>query len=110
MDASRNDPLDNPEEEEEEQHAPVRLDPPQTMEQIFRKDLKEQGLELVEMEGDGNCLFRAIALQVYGDVESHLEVRNKCMDFMVGCCVRFVFVWVYFSWTRDMPYGAHRFS
>lgn len=39
-------------------------------------------LEVVEMEGDGNCLFRAVSLQVYGDCSMHLEVRRRCLDFM----------------------------
>jgi len=39
-------------------------------------------LEMVEMEGDGNCLFRAISLQVYGDQGMHGEVRKNCLDFM----------------------------
>lgn len=39
-------------------------------------------LECVEMDGDGNCLFRAISLQVYGDATMHLEVRRQCLDFM----------------------------
>ena len=45
--------------------------------------LKKQGLEIVEQAGDGNCLFRAISLQVYGDASAHLEVRHRCLDFMV---------------------------
>lgn len=39
-------------------------------------------LEMVEMEGDGNCLFRAISLQVYGDQSMHAEVRKNCLNFM----------------------------
>lgn len=39
-------------------------------------------LNMVEMEGDGNCLFRAISLQVYGDATMHMEVRGHCLDFM----------------------------
>ncbi|KAL7458356.1 hypothetical protein ACHAWC_009940 [Mediolabrus comicus] len=37
---------------------------------------------MVEMDGDGNCLFRAISLQVYGDQGMHAEVRKNCLDFM----------------------------
>jgi hypothetical protein len=48
----------------------------------FRKDLKKQGLEIVEQEGDGNCLFRAVSLQVYGDSSMHADVRQQCLDFM----------------------------
>ena len=39
-------------------------------------------LEVVEMDGDGNCLFRAISLQVYGDQSNHGDVRSACLDFM----------------------------
>mmetsp|Transcript_21141 Transcript_21141/g.47934 ORF Transcript_21141/g.47934 Transcript_21141/m.47934 type:complete len:489 (-) Transcript_21141:704-2170(-) len=48
----------------------------------FTKSLATRGLELAIQEGDGNCLFRAVSLQVYGDPGSHKEVRRKCLDFM----------------------------
>jgi OTU domain-containing protein 5 len=48
----------------------------------FEEALKKQGLEMVEQEGDGNCLFRAVSLQVYGSADNHAEVRERCMDFM----------------------------
>jgi OTU-like cysteine protease len=46
--------------------------------------LKKMGLELVEQEGDGNCLFRAVSLQVYGHADHHVEVRERCMDFIAS--------------------------
>mmetsp|Transcript_25276 Transcript_25276/g.38861 ORF Transcript_25276/g.38861 Transcript_25276/m.38861 type:complete len:586 (-) Transcript_25276:400-2157(-) len=49
---------------------------------FFELALKKRGLEIVEQAGDGNCLFRAVSLQVYGDSSMHEEVRSKCMDFM----------------------------
>jgi hypothetical protein len=49
----------------------------------FQEKLKkERGLEIVEQAGDGNCLFRAVSLQVYGDASMHAEIRERCMDFM----------------------------
>mmetsp|Transcript_7591 Transcript_7591/g.18659 ORF Transcript_7591/g.18659 Transcript_7591/m.18659 type:complete len:785 (-) Transcript_7591:72-2426(-) len=49
----------------------------------FREVLKkERGLEIREQDGDGNCLFRAISLQVYGDPSMHGDVRKQCMDHM----------------------------
>lgn len=32
---------------------------------------------------DGNCLFRAVADQVYGDSELYDLVRQMCIDYMV---------------------------
>lgn len=48
----------------------------------YVQDLKKKGLEIAEQAGDGNCLFRAVSLQVYGDASMHAEVRARCMDFM----------------------------
>lgn len=39
-------------------------------------------LEINPMAGDGNCLFRAISLQVYGSSDMHSTVRAQCLDFM----------------------------
>lgn len=51
---------------------------------IFSLELKKRGLEVKEQDGDGNCMFRAVALQVYGDSTMHGQVRQQCMDFMVS--------------------------
>lgn len=53
-------------------------------EQQFAVALKKQGLEIVEQDGDGNCLFRAVGLQIFGDASMHEEVRQRCLDFMVS--------------------------
>lgn len=50
----------------------------------FAVVLKKQGLEIREQAGDGNCLFRAVSLQVYGDPSMHMDVRKQCMDHMVS--------------------------
>jgi hypothetical protein len=44
--------------------------------------LKYQSLRVEAMSGDGNCLFRSVAHQIYGDEEFHDVVRQKCMDYM----------------------------
>ncbi len=48
----------------------------------FIAALKKCGFEMIEQEGDGNCLFRAVSLQVYGSADNHSEVRERCMDYM----------------------------
>lgn len=36
------------------------------------------------MVEDGNCLFRAVADQVYGDSEAYYDLtRQMCIDYMV---------------------------
>lgn len=44
--------------------------------------LGKQNLRVVPVEGDGNCLFRAVAHQIYGSEAYHYIVREKCIDYM----------------------------
>jgi len=44
--------------------------------------LARRNLQVVSVEGDGNCLFRAVAHQIYGNEELHNIVRQKCVDYM----------------------------
>jgi OTU domain-containing protein 5 len=48
----------------------------------YQNALRQNGLDLVSVEGDGNCLFRSISHQVYGDDKYHTLVRASCMDYM----------------------------
>ena len=48
----------------------------------YTQALARQQLAVVPVSGDGNCLFRAVAHQVYGDENYHSLVRQKCVDYM----------------------------
>ncbi|CAI0398356.1 unnamed protein product [Linum tenue] len=53
-------------------------------ERQFEIDIRRsKGLEVKRMLEDGNCLFRAVADQVYGDSEAYDLVRQMCIDYMV---------------------------
>ena len=39
----------------------------------------QKNLKRNNIKGDGNCLFRAIAHQLYGDQERHPEIRKICI-------------------------------
>eukprot|EP01105_Mastigella_eilhardi_P015399 TRINITY_DN3516_c0_g2_i1.p1 TRINITY_DN3516_c0_g2~~TRINITY_DN3516_c0_g2_i1.p1 ORF type:complete len:360 (-),score=106.80 TRINITY_DN3516_c0_g2_i1:91-1140(-) len=43
---------------------------------------KRKGFIVKRMLPDGNCLFRAVADQVYGDAELHQYVREQCMNYL----------------------------
>eukprot|EP00958_Prasinococcus_capsulatus_P018967 scaffold2270_cov362-Prasinococcus_capsulatus_cf.AAC.6 len=45
-----------------------------------------RNLEIHPMQADGNCLFRAVSHQVYGDQELHGDVRQLCFDYMEDEC------------------------
>jgi hypothetical protein len=48
----------------------------------FTAVLATNGLRVKTMEGDGNCLFRSIADQMYGDAQRHGEVRSTIVEYM----------------------------
>ncbi len=48
---------------------------------------------MVDVEPDGNCLFRSVSHQIYGDAERHYLVRKACVEHMSKHRTRFgVFV------------------
>lgn len=50
---------------------------------VFERNLqKDRKLTVFPVEPDGNCLFRAVAHQVYGDPERHDIVRSDCCDYL----------------------------
>ena len=44
--------------------------------------LNRYGLDIKEINGDGNCMFRAISDQISGAEDMHLELRNLSVDYM----------------------------
>ncbi|CAE6015640.1 unnamed protein product [Arabidopsis arenosa] len=49
----------------------------------FEAEIRDsKGFEIRRMLEDGNCLFRAVADQVYGDSEAYDLARQMCMDYM----------------------------
>merc|ERR1719447_37172 len=54
-------------------------------EERFRQELQtRRNLDIVRIQGDGNCFFRSIAHQVYGDEAHHRVIRNKIVDYIVA--------------------------
>jgi len=51
-------------------------------EEKFQQDILSIGRRIVEVGDDGNCLFRSIALQAYGEEDQHRLVRIKCMKYI----------------------------
>mmetsp|Transcript_103516 Transcript_103516/g.297427 ORF Transcript_103516/g.297427 Transcript_103516/m.297427 type:complete len:511 (-) Transcript_103516:1599-3131(-) len=48
----------------------------------YQGALAEGGLHVHPVEGDGNCMFRSVSHQIYGDDRHHMLVRQMCMDYM----------------------------
>lgn len=58
-------------------------------EQLFSDRLQRRGLHIVQIEGDGNCLFRAVSHQLFLSENRHEELRAKCVKHMVKHRKRF---------------------
>jgi OTU domain-containing protein 5 len=48
----------------------------------FEQACLRKGWSVKRMGEDGNCFFRSMADQLYGNQERHLEIRAQCMAFM----------------------------
>lgn len=48
----------------------------------FKDQLKAMGLTLREIQGDGNCLFRALNDQLEGHTRNHLKHRYETVQYM----------------------------
>lgn len=47
-----------------------------------KAEIARLGLALRDVEGDGNCLFRALSDQMYGDQKRHPELRKLTCDYL----------------------------
>ncbi|PAV76119.1 hypothetical protein WR25_14242 [Diploscapter pachys] len=49
----------------------------------FMDKIINEQYEKVKIEGDGNCLFRSVALNIYGSQDHHQRVREECCNEML---------------------------
>lgn len=49
---------------------------------LMRRQLSDIGCKLHEVEADGNCLFRALGDQLFGDQHEHEDVRKRIVDYL----------------------------
>ena len=55
----------------------------ENQEEKIKNNLEKMHFFIKKMGGDGNCLFRAVSDQVYGNEEYHYVIREKCMDYLL---------------------------
>jgi OTU domain-containing protein 5 len=51
-------------------------------ETYFKQSLAEAGLEVFPIEGDGNCMFRSVSHQLYGNSQYHSVIRARTIEYM----------------------------
>lgn len=52
---------------------------------MLEKRLTSIGCELIEIVGDGNCLFRSISCNLFKKQKYHMYVRKRCVEHMKNC-------------------------
>ena len=49
----------------------------------IKNNLEKLHFFIKKMSGDGNCMFRSVSDQIYGNEEYHDIIRQKCMDYLL---------------------------
>lgn len=49
----------------------------------IKNNLEKMHFFIKKMGGDGNCMFRAVSDQIYGNEDYHYIIREKCMDYLL---------------------------
>ena len=52
-------------------------------EEKIKDNLEKLNFFIKQMGGDGNCMFRAVSDQIYGNEEYHGIIREKCMKYLL---------------------------
>ena len=52
--------------------------------ETLKELLKERDCTIEEVAEDGNCLFRAVARQIYGTQEEFQKVRDEAVEWIVA--------------------------
>eukprot|EP01084_Bolivina_argentea_P244400 409418_1 len=48
----------------------------------FLHEINKLSCKLIEVDADGNCLYRCFAINIYNDTMKHMLVRNECCKYM----------------------------
>ncbi len=77
-DSEQHSPAERPEEEDRQR----KITASSANYARYQATLASHRLAVFPVSGDGNCLFRSVAHQVYGDDRLHELVRARCLDYM----------------------------
>ena len=67
---------------------------------ILKNRLQQLGLRPLDVGGEGDCFFKAISHQLYGDCNHHFDVRIAGVEYMKENPERFIDGYVESSWTQ----------
>ena len=68
----------------------MQLTYPTSSENLMQSRLGELGLQSLDVGGAGDCLFRSVSHQLYGNSNHHMCIRTAGVQFMKDNPERFI--------------------
>ena len=78
----------------------MQLTSPLSSENLMQSRLGELGLQSIDVGGAGDCLFRSVSQQLYGNSNHHMRIRIAGVQFMRDNPERFIESNTENSWLR----------
>ena len=78
----------------------MQLTSPIFSENLMQSRLGEVGLQSIDVDGAGECLFRSVSHQLYRNSNHHMHIRTAAVQFMRDKPERFIESYTENSWLR----------
>ena len=78
----------------------MQLISPISSENLMQTRLGELGLQSIDVDGAGDCFFRSVSHQLYGNSNHHMHIRTAGVQFMRDNPERFIESNTENSWLR----------
>ena len=75
---------------------------------VLRYRMLKHGLQPLDVGGEGDCLFKSISHQLYGDSNRHVEIRATAVRFLCDNPDRFIESVVGTSWIQYLCNMSHQ--
>ena len=67
---------------------------------LLQSRLAQRGLSILDVGGAGDCFFRAVSHQLYGEASYHMNIRSVGVEYMRANPDRFIESIAEYSWAR----------
>ena len=76
---------------------------------LMQSRLAQLGLQSIDVGGEGDCFFRSVSHQLYGDCNYHMRIRTAGVQYMREHPERFIESNTENSWLRYLYYVSSRY-
>ena len=81
---------------------------PNNLVALLQFQLVQHGLRILDVGGAGDCFFRVVSHQLYGEPSYHMNVRSTGVQYMRNNPERFIESSTDQSWLRYLAYMSHQ--